>query len=241
MSWSQGTRSIQTVIFSLAPTMHMSSGIPRTAPRLSVEAAKKAGLPTDLDFRIKYLIGDYRPPREKRSVVAGPGGSPMPNYFVNFEIPCPPSTWRNVDFNDESWMEAPETGSAGHRCTTVRSQTGRHSQTAEMLPPKRERLAMIWGTDQFRPEIGFICMRGTFLVTDPAKVKNLSLSLSCRGGFVAYLNGKEVARASLPEGRLDPTTSAEEHPLEVYTGPGGEPILDKWLTTNCDFDNLEPR
>ena len=184
-------------------------------PRLSVEAARKAGLSTDLDFRIKYLIGDYHLRPEKKMVYAGCAGGVEPNYFTNFETSCPPSTWRNVDFNDESWMETSGTDFTGQRCAMARSQEGLYPQRWELPPPRKERLAMVWGTDQFCNEIGLICMRGKFLVKDRAKVKKLSLSLSYRGGFVAYLNGKEVARASLPDVKLDPTTPAEEYPLDV--------------------------
>ena len=44
-----------------------------------------------------------------------------------------------------------------------------------------------------------ILMRGLFEVRDPAQAGDLTLSLTFRGGVVAYLNGEEVARAFVPK------------------------------------------
>ncbi len=51
--------------------------------------------------------------------------------------------------------------------------------------------------------IALICLRGKFGAEDPAKVKSLTFSAVYRGGIVVYLNGKEVKRAHLPEGKMD--------------------------------------
>ncbi len=74
------------------------------------------------------------------------------------------------------------------------------------------------------PEIAMICMRGKFAVTDPSAVKELTLSVSYRGGVVVYLNGKEVARQHLPEGELTAASMAEEYPLESYINEKGKGI-----------------
>ncbi len=52
------------------------------------------------------------------------------------------------------------------------------------------------------------CLRGKFDVPDPARAKELSLTLRFRGGAVAYLNGKEVTRAAMPSGAVTYETSA---------------------------------
>ncbi len=48
--------------------------------------------------------------------------------------------------------------------------------------------------------LALVCMRGKFKVTDPTKVKDLTLLATYRGGIVVYLNGKEIARGHLPKG-----------------------------------------
>ena len=60
------------------------------------------------------------------------------------------------------------------------------------------------------------CLRGRFNVLDPAKVNDLTLTLRFRGGAVAYLNGKEIGRAYLPQGDIKPETLAEDYPKEAY-------------------------
>jgi len=73
-----------------------------------------------------------------------------------------------------------------------------------------------------------VCMRSRFEVRDPASAGELSLSLSFRGGAAVYLNGKEVARASLPVGELRPETPAEAYPQDVYLDPDGFLLRTEW-------------
>ena len=73
------------------------------------------------------------------------------------------------------------------------------------------------------------CLRGRFEVTDPARVKDLNLTVRFRGGAVAYLNGKEIGRAFMPamgaaegaKGEVKPDALAEDYPKEAYIGPDG--------------------
>jgi Glycoside hydrolase 123, catalytic domain len=67
-------------------------------------------------------------------------------------------------------------------------------------------------------------LRGKFAVTDPAAVEGLYLRLKYRGGVTVYLNGREVARAHLPEGRLTAETEAHPYPKDVYADAEGRPI-----------------
>ncbi len=75
------------------------------------------------------------------------------------------------------------------------------------------------------PETALICLRGTFGVAEPAKVKDLKIKLSYRGGVVVFMNGKDAARGHLPEGNIDPLTPAADYPREVYVTPDGEDLL----------------
>ncbi|MBM4019914.1 MAG: hypothetical protein FJ288_16605, partial [Planctomycetes bacterium] len=66
-----------------------------------------------------------------------------------------------------------------------------------------------------------IYLRRRFGVTDPAKVKGLTLKVAFRGGAIVYVNGQEVARAHLPAGPLGPDALAEDYPPEAFLAPGG--------------------
>ncbi|HUW57203.1 MAG TPA: glycoside hydrolase domain-containing protein [Planctomycetota bacterium] len=76
--------------------------------------------------------------------------------------------------------------------------------------------------------LALLCVRGKFEVTDPAEVKDLSLSVVFQGGLVVYLNGREVARAHLGAGRIDRETVAEDYPLETFSTPDGKLISQQW-------------
>ena len=72
------------------------------------------------------------------------------------------------------------------------------------------------------PYLARLCMRGYFRVTDPAKVEGLRLSLDFHGGAAVYLNGRELARAHLPDGAVSDSTPAEDYPLDAFVGAKGE-------------------
>jgi hypothetical protein len=82
--------------------------------------------------------------------------------------------------------------------------------------------------------LALVCVRGKFEVQDPARVAGLSLSLGFRGGVVAYVNGKEVGRAFLPEGTIGPETLAEPYPKEIYTAPNGA-LIDERSSGSADY------
>ncbi len=71
------------------------------------------------------------------------------------------------------------------------------------------------------PYLSRLCMRGRFTVTDPVKVKELSVSVGYHGGAIVYVNGREIGRGHLPPGALDATTLAEEYPKEAYVNDDG--------------------
>ncbi len=71
-------------------------------------------------------------------------------------------------------------------------------------------------------------MRSRFVVTDPKAVAALYLALSFRGGVIVYLNGKEVARKHLPEGKLEPEALADAYPDEIFLDAKGAPIPNSY-------------
>jgi len=81
-------------------------------------------------------------------------------------------------------------------------------------------------TEGYR-SLALVCVRGKFEVENPARVSGLSLTVGFRGGLVAYLNGKEVGRAYLPQGKITPDTLAEVYPKEVYINPDGSLINER--------------
>jgi len=72
-----------------------------------------------------------------------------------------------------------------------------------------------------------LCLRTRFGVTEPDKANDLTVSMSYLGGTVIYVNGKEVARSHLPQGKIDLLTPAEDYPLEAYLMADGETELPR--------------
>ncbi|MGA2034520.1 MAG: hypothetical protein ABSG68_19915 [Thermoguttaceae bacterium] len=73
--------------------------------------------------------------------------------------------------------------------------------------------------------LSLMCLRGKFEVCDPEHSGDMSLSVVFRGGAVVYLNGKELARASMPAGAVTPETLAEDYAPETCLRPDGHLIL----------------
>ena len=59
------------------------------------------------------------------------------------------------------------------------------------------------------PLVSRLCLRGKFTVTDPPAIKRMSLSVAYRGGLIVTVNGVEVCRRHIAQGRA------------LSEGPGG--------------------
>ena len=120
------------------------------------------------------------------------------------ETPGPPDDWRACDLDDADWPRARAAAGA----------PGSISDTA------------------FAPAVRFsaarVCLRGKFLVTDPAAVGALELSMGYRGGVVVYLNGREIARGHVPASEVDANTPAEAYPADAFVDEAGKLIPDDW-------------
>ena len=105
----------------------------------------------------------------------------------------PPAEWHSADFDDSVW---------GRYTTGLYELTGGYG---------------------FRqsPWSALLCLRTRFGIDDPAKVKDLQLRITHRGGVVAHVNGKEVGRGHMPEGEIEPLTLANDYPEDAFTAPDG--------------------
>ncbi len=78
------------------------------------------------------------------------------------------------------------------------------------------------------PYLERLCLRGKFTVTDPAKVKGLSISVDYHGGAVVYVNGQEIAKEHLAAPSAGSGQAggamAEEYPVDAFVGPDGKLI-----------------
>ena len=74
--------------------------------------------------------------------------------------------------------------------------------------------------------LALICLRGRFQAMDPAAAGDLTLTVKFQGGAVAYVNGQEVGRAFMPEGKIGNTTLAQDYPHEPYVTAKGVPLWE---------------
>lgn len=103
----------------------------------------------------------------------------------------PPSSWTELSFNDEAWLKGP--GGIGWG-------DGDDATTISRVPS--------------------VFLRRKFNVTELDKIVSLILYVDFDDGFVAYLNGKEIARANIGT-------------------PGVRPPYNQYAA-NCDFEAQLP-
>jgi len=106
------------------------------------------------------------------------------NYFKGLsEASSPdPTAWRAADFDDSSWA-------TGQGAFYYENQPGSATEyTGNTL------LDDMFG--------GYTCvfLRKTFVVTNPADISELRLDAFSDDGFIAWINGTEVARFNMPAG-----------------------------------------
>ena len=119
--------------------------------------------------------------------------------------PRPPADWMQPHFDDSRWWQDPGPFFGGGIYIYGHTALPHHSR---------------YGIDQ-PLSLSLLCLRGKFAVTDPKKVESLKFSGEFRGGMVVYLNGKEVARRHLPEGKSDFLSLADGYPWEAYVDEEG--------------------
>jgi len=111
--------------------------------------------------------------------------------------PLPPDEWRTVEFNDSGWEKAKGPFASGPCGSRKRSYKSTPNQ----------------------------CLRGKFNVENPSAVRDMKFSVSYLGGVAVYINGKELVKGHMPDGKIEPSTPAEDYPKEAFFDTNGI-ILD---------------
>ena len=145
------------------------------------------------------------------------------DLFTKAGSSVPPANWSAADFDDQNWT----------RLTGCDKQN--RSRGGPFFPSgcwwynkyfDGAGFCRLEGTD---PSLAVMCLRGKFTVADPAKAgdQNLKLSLAYRGGVVVYLNGQEIARATIPQAEKANgiEAMAEDYPKEAFVTEDGK-VLD---------------
>ena len=131
------------------------------------------------------------------------GGKVRKHWIPEYQSPMPEEDWRSVTFDDSEW---------GRNRAPIEKYRGQISG--------RDIGALHHATPN-----SIICARAKFLVDDPRKTQNLTLSLKYVGGVAVFVNGKELTRQHLPEGELKPDTLATKYPDDFYVTPDGKYVL----------------
>ena len=104
------------------------------------------------------------------------------------EASAPASVWREMGFNDAAWQDAP---------------APIYYSTATTEPPFFSGGAFT-GTRLKDMQNNYTCvfLRKTFAVPSATNIAELTLTVACDDGFVAWMSGYEVARYNVPDGEL---------------------------------------
>ena len=125
--------------------------------------------------------------------------TPLPDY----QSPPPPADWTKPEFDDSAWDRQ-------HVPVEIAPGSASHTNAARFTSAPNS----------------LICLRGKFLVEDPARAQDLKLSMEFIGGVAVFVNGQEVTRANLPAGELKPDTLAEKYPDDLHIMAGGGYLQD---------------
>ncbi len=112
----------------------------------------------------------------------------------------PPADWKSIDFDDSDWFSGPTgIGYGAGKYATDLSQVTQPLHDNDMSLMVSQTITESGMVLAVLPsgDYGSVFIRRTFIVPDPTSLTELTLEMKYEGGFVAYLNGVEVARQGL--------------------------------------------
>jgi hypothetical protein len=111
----------------------------------------------------------------------------------------PPANWTAGDFDDHLW---------GRYTDDLSEYIGGYGCSVD---------------DGGGPAIypAMLCLRTRFGIADPSQARDLKVAVEYLGGVVVSVNGVEVARSHLPDGKADAMALATDYPIEAYTVEDG--------------------
>jgi hypothetical protein len=125
----------------------------------------------------------------------------------------PPVEWKNLGFNDQTWDSGPSGFGYGD------------GDDSTIVPPVQS-----------------VYVRKVFTVTDVNDIKMAVLHVDYDDGFVAYLNGVEIARANIGTINIPPTydesATTYTEPLIIYGGRPNTYIIQNYQTLLQNGDNV---
>lgn len=146
-----------------------------------------------LPDREDELFETYVPADEKVLIRAGETW----RYFKGTQ--APPNPWRSLDFDDSEWLSGPTgIGYGDGDDATVLRDMRKLDATADAPA---------------QPGYLTVYLRKTFFVAAPGSIEQLVARIDYDDGFVAYLNGVEVARSHVTgmEPRYDQAAATPDH------------------------------
>jgi len=130
----------------------------------------------------------------------------MWHYLAGAGAPSEPAeAWTEVEFDDSAWPVGPAGFGFGD------------NDDATVLADMQDRYVTLY-------------IRTMFSVSTPVGDGALELEIDYDDGFIAYLNGREVARRNMPEGPATFATTASSHeagtPETIALGPAADLLVE---------------
>ncbi|TVY07603.1 hypothetical protein [Paenibacillus cremeus] len=165
----------------------------RPQARLAVEAAGLRQAAAGQDRAPVAIGATWRYTADGAAVRAGipPQQDPRGEEPIAGRFQLPPGDWRSPVYDDAGWKAGP-------------APFGRSQDSA-----KRRSLRTPL---EARPESPTVYFRKSFVLDDdPARYTDWQLQVAFEDGYIAYLNGTEIARDSIREGWVNARSLADPH------------------------------
>jgi hypothetical protein len=159
----------------------------------------------DFGSSMKYRANIDGPPDGEVLIQAGS----LMRYLPNASDPGIGLAWTTESFDDANWSGGPSGSPYG-----VGYETGAAPNAVNLIQTS------------VPAGVYSVYTRATFTVADAAAVRRLYLGADYDDGYVAWINGVEVARASMPAGNPAWNTNATTHESSNGTTPNYGTLVD---------------